>query len=95
MVYTKTMDTVSEHDREAVEELLLENKTINALIKGLEDDLETFKREKEAWTPSDTVRFTMQLNILNEKKKRNLASINELVKKHESREEGAVDNMEG
>jgi hypothetical protein len=37
----------------------------------------------------------MQLNILNEKKKRNLASINELVKKHESREEGAVDNMEG
>jgi anti-sigma-K factor RskA len=89
------MDTVSEHDREAVEELLLENKTINALIKGLEDDLETFKREKEVWTPSDTVRFTMQLNILNEKKKRNLASINELVKKHEGREEGTVDNMEG
>jgi anti-sigma-K factor RskA len=76
------MNPTNNQSNDTVEDLLEENKTINALIKGLEDDLETFKREKESWTPADTVRFTMQLNILNEKKKRNLTAINELVKKN-------------
>jgi hypothetical protein len=56
-----------------------------ALIKGLSDDIDLFKKDTEGkWTPADMVRFTMQLNIMKSKKARNLAAINEIVKKHKS-----------
>ena len=74
-----------EDDRELVEDLILQNKTLDALIKGLTGDIEIFKNDKEGrWTPADIVRFTMQLNIMKSKKTRNLAAINELVKKHKN-----------
>ncbi len=77
-----TPDTAS---KELVEELIFENKTINALQKGLEEDIETFKKANggEGSAP-DIVRFTMQLNILKDKERRNLAAINELIKKNVS-----------
>lgn len=72
-------------ERDYVEDLILQNKTLDALIKGLTDDIETFKNDKEAkWTPADIVRFTMQLNIMKDKKARNLAEINKLIKEHHS-----------
>jgi hypothetical protein len=72
-----TQDT----SREAVEDLILQNRTLDALIKGLVADLETFKKYNEGQgSPQDTVRFTMQLNIMKDKKARNLASINEIIK---------------
>jgi hypothetical protein len=72
-----------EEEREEIDDLILQNKTMDALIKGLSEDIEIFKKDKEGrWTPADIVRFTMQLNIMRDKKKRNLASINAIVKKH-------------
>lgn len=69
--------------QELVEDLILQNQTLEALIKGLTGDIEIFKNDKEGkWTPTDIVRFTMQLNIMKDKKKRNLAAINEIVKQH-------------
>ena len=71
------------NDYNLVEDLIFENKTINALIKGLEEDIETFKKVNEGkGSAPDIVRFTMQLNILKDKEKRNLSAINELIKKH-------------
>jgi hypothetical protein len=73
------------HDasRETVEDLILQNKTLDALIKGLNEDLETFKHYNEGkGSPADAVRFTMQLNIMKDKKARNLAAINEIIKQH-------------
>lgn len=71
------------NDKELVDDLILQNQTINALIKGLEEDLETFKKAKEGeWTPQDTMRFTMQLNILHDKKKRNLNAINDIIREN-------------
>lgn len=76
-------DQTEQQEREAVEDLILQNETINALMKGLLDDLETFKKANEGkGSPPDTVRFTMQLNILKDKKARNLAAINEIIKRH-------------
>ena len=74
--------TISElNSQEVVEDLILQNKTLEALIKGLTGDIEIFKNDQEGrWTPVDIVRFTMQLNIMKDKKMRNLASINEIVK---------------
>lgn len=70
-----------ETNRELVEDLILQNKTLDALIKGLSADIETFKQDtEERWTPADIVRFTMQLNIMKDKKTRNLASINKIIK---------------
>lgn len=70
------------NDREEVEDLILQNKTLDALIKGLTGDIEIFKKDKEhGWTPADIVRFTMQLNIMRDKKVRNLAAINVIIKK--------------
>jgi hypothetical protein len=44
--------------------------------------IETFKSDKEGrWTPTDIVRFTMQLNIMKDKKARNLKAINNIIKK--------------
>ncbi len=69
-------------DRELVDDLILQNKTLDALIKGLTGDIEIFKNDKHSkWTPADIVRFTMQLNIMHDKKKRNLTAINEIIKK--------------
>lgn len=69
--------------REHVEDLILQNKTLDALIKGLSDDIDVFKADTtKQWTPADIVRFTMQLNIMKDKKVRNLASINALIEKH-------------
>lgn len=73
-------------EREHVEDLVLQNQTMDALIKGLSADIEIFKHDKEGrWSPADIVRFTMQLNVMREKKKRNLAAINEIVKKHKEK----------
>lgn len=79
---------ISEEGRAAVEDLILQNRTLDALIKGLTADIEIFKKDSEGkWTPADTVRFTMQLNIMRDKKMRNLASINEIVKKQSTNKE--------
>jgi hypothetical protein len=72
-------------ERDHIEDLILQNKTLDALIKGLTEDITTFKNDTEAkWTPADIVRFTMQLNIMKDKKARNLAEINKLIKEHKS-----------
>jgi hypothetical protein len=77
------LPTLNDTGREMVEDLILQNKTLDALIKGLNADLETFKEYNEGkGSPSDTVRFTMQLNIMKDKKTRNLAAINALIKQH-------------
>lgn len=69
--------------REAAEDLILQNQTLEALIKGLEGDIEIFKHDEEGkWTPADIVRFTMQLNIMKDKIARNSKAINDLVTKH-------------
>ncbi len=66
--------------REEVDDLILQNKTLDALIKGLTNDIETFKNDKEGrWAPTDIVRFTMQLNIMKSKKERNLKAINAII----------------
>ncbi len=71
-----------EVDHELVEDLILQNKTLDALIKGLSGDIELFKKDQTGkWKPADIVRFTMQLNIMHDKKKRNLAAINEIIRK--------------
>lgn len=77
------MDMTEESlNRELVEDLILQNKTMEALIKGLTGDIEIFKNDDEGkWTPTDIVRFTMQLNIMRDKKARNLHAINEIIKK--------------
>jgi hypothetical protein len=70
-------------DEEIVKDLILQNKTMEALIKGLTSDIEICKIDNEGkWTPADIVRFTMQLNIMKDKKVRNLASINGIIKRH-------------
>ncbi len=72
-------------NRELIEDLILQNKTLDALIKGLEGDIKIFKDDTEGvWKPADIVRFTMQLNIMRDKKARNLAEINKLIKKSHS-----------
>jgi len=73
----------TKEERELIEDLIFENETLDALIKGLSDDIVTFKNDKEGkWVPTDIVRFTMQLNIMKDKKTRNLASINDIIKKN-------------
>ena len=80
---SQSHDAKNEKDRDLVEDLILQNKTMDALIKGLTGDIEIFKNDKGGmWTPTDIVRFTMQLNIMKDKKARNLASINGIIKKH-------------
>lgn len=70
---------------ELVEDLILQNQTLDALIEGLTGDIEIFKNDTEGrWTPEDIVRFTLQLNVMRDKKKRNLLAINEMVKKEHS-----------
>lgn len=72
---------VDHTERDYIEDLILQNKTLDALIKGLTADIETFKNDKEQrWSPADIVRFTMQLNIMKDKKVRNLAEINRIIK---------------
>ncbi len=69
-------------ERELVEDLVLQNRTLDALIKGLTEDIETFKKDIGGqWTPADIVRFTMQLNVMKSKKNRNLGAINDIIKK--------------
>jgi hypothetical protein len=65
---------VDHTERDYIEDLILQNKTLDALIKGLTADIETFKTSNDG-NPSapDIVRFTMQLNIMKDKKARNLA----------------------
>lgn len=67
--------------QEKVEDLIFENKNINALIKGVEADLETLKKENEVTggRSADIVRFTIELNILQDKKRRNLKAINTII----------------
>ena len=76
------MDT-SEKDsgRELVEDLILQNKTLDALIKGLTEDIEIFKTTPgEHRSAPDIVRFTIQLNVMKDKKTRNLQAINNIIK---------------
>ncbi len=76
---------MSEEDKEStqkekVEELIFENKNINALIKGVETDLEILQKENiNKSRAADIVRFTIELNILKDKKDRNLKAINKIV----------------
>lgn len=73
--------SLNANERELIEDLILQNKTLDALIKGLTEDIDTFKNDKEEkWTPADIVRFTMQLNIMKDKKARNLSAINAIIK---------------
>lgn len=66
--------------QETVEDLVFENKNINALIKGVEEDIETLKGENaDGSKASDIVRFTIELNILRDKRERNLAAINKII----------------
>jgi hypothetical protein len=81
--HSDILPTLNDAGRETVEDLILQNKTLDALIKGLMADLETFKKYNEGGgSPADTVRFTMQLNIMKDKKSRNLAAINDIIKQH-------------
>ncbi len=65
---------------ETAEELIFENKNINALIKGVEGDIETLKGENaDGSKASDIVRFTIELNILRDKRERNLKAINRII----------------
>lgn len=69
--------------QEAIDDLILQNQTLDALIKGLTGDIEIFKKNEEGtWKPADIVRFTMQLNIMKDKKKRNLETLEELAQKN-------------
>lgn len=78
--------TVVEHGegqvhQDLIDDLVLQNKTLDALIQGLVTDIEIFKQDNEGkWKPADIVRFTMQLNIMKDKKKRNLSAINDIIK---------------
>ena len=86
MSETVHSDASGNVESSVIEDLVFENKTINALIKGLEEDIETFKKENEGkGNASDIVRFTMQLNILKSKEKRNLEAINELIKQQHNK----------
>lgn len=79
-------ENINAKERELVEDLILQNRTLEALIKGLIGDIEIFKNDNESkWTPADIVRFTMQLNIMKDKKIRNLASINRIIKEHQDK----------
>lgn len=87
---------ISEKDtsREHVEDLILQNRTLDALIKGLSGDIEILKVDtSKQWTPADIVRLTMQLNIMNDKKVRNLASINAIIKKNKEQDEIQNENL--
>jgi hypothetical protein len=65
---------------EKVEELVFENKNINALIKGVEADLILLQQENiNKGRAGDIVRFTIELNILKDKKDRNLKAINRII----------------
>jgi hypothetical protein len=80
---TRIPSDTKAQDREEVEDLILQNQTLDALIKGLTADIEIFKEDKTGrWSPQDIVRFTMQLNVMRDKKVRNLAAINTIVAKH-------------
>jgi hypothetical protein len=71
---------------EKVEDLVFENKNINALIKGVEEDLEILKKEdiEKGGKSADIVRFTIELNILQDKKRRNLEAINDIIKNNKN-----------
>lgn len=70
--------------QELIDDLVLQNKTLDALIKGLTGDIEIFKKNEEGvWKPADIVRFTMQLNVMKDKQKRNLEAIAKLLKTSE------------
>ncbi len=68
--------------QEELDDLYLQNQTLDALIKGLTGDIEIFKKNEEGvWKPADIVRFTMQLNVMKEKKKRVLEMIQSISQK--------------
>jgi len=70
-------------EREYIDDLILQNRTLDALIKGLTEDIETFKTSNDGGPSApNIVRFSMQLNIMKDKKSRNLAEINKLIKEH-------------
>jgi hypothetical protein len=70
-------------EREVIDDLVLQNETMDALIKGLSGDIEFFKKEPGIYGGApNIVRFTMQLNIMRDKKARNLSAINRIVKSH-------------
>jgi hypothetical protein len=74
------METEPIDEDELKEDLILQNRTLEALIRGLEGDIEIFKNDnKGEWTPSDIVRFTMQLNVMRDKIDRNSKSINDMI----------------
>ncbi len=84
-------DSLTSTERELVEDLILQNKTMEALIKGLEEDIVTFKKINEGHdNAADIVRFTMQLNIMRDKKARNLVEINKIIKENKERESETI-----
>lgn len=69
-------------DQDQLEDLILQSKTLDALIKGLTGDIEIFKKNEEGtWKPADIVRFTVQLNVMKSKKQRVLEEIERRTKK--------------
>ena len=67
---------------EDIQQLLLDNKTIEALTEGVERDIAILQKESTPESKSKVVQLTVQLNVLKDKKSRNLAKINALVEKN-------------
>ena len=85
---TTTDENLTTTDRELIDDLILQNKTMDALIKGLTGDIEIFKKANGGnGSAPDIVRFTMQLNIMRDKKSRNLAAINAIIKERKNNHE--------
>lgn len=82
---TSLEENLTTTDRELIDDLILQNKTMDALIKGLTGDIEIFKKANGGnGSAPDIVRFTMQLNIMRDKKSRNLAAINAIIKERKN-----------
>lgn len=85
---TLPAENLSFTNRELIDDLILQNKTMDALITGLASDIETFKKANGGnGSAPDIVRFTMQLNIMKDKKARNLAAINKIIKEQKNKHE--------
>lgn len=84
-------DSLTSTERELIEDLILQNRTMDALIKGLEEDIVTFKKINDGHdNAADIVRFTIQLNVMKDKKARNLLEINKIIKENKERESETI-----
>lgn len=64
---------------ESIQELLIDNNTLNALVKGVLIDIEIFKKTNTPESISSIMRLNLQLEVLNNKKERNLKKITEIL----------------